>query len=179
MNVYVTLSNLKSDESWKKKIPLIDGFGTEGIGSMIQYHLLLFYLSDFTGIPFTYPGSKNFAHHSYTEYSEDNYLDIYELSKETIKVINGVESSLISPKQKTFQDVINFRNQLDAQFFDLLSKVDRNIPPVTNGELERFEDLHKKWVDIKSDYDKVISSVDRINKLIIEKSVPFISGGGN
>lgn len=111
--------------------------------------------------------------------SEDNYLDIYELSKETIKVINGVESSLISPKQKTFQDVINFRNQLDAQFFDLLSKVDRNIPPVTNGELERFEDLHKKWIDIKSDYDKVISSVDRINKLIIEKSVPFISGGDN
>ena len=50
---------------------------------------------------------------------------------------------------------------------------------MTNGELERFEDLHKKWVDIKSDYDKVISSVDRINKLIIEKSVPFISGGGN
>ena len=111
--------------------------------------------------------------------SEDNYLDIYELSKETIKVINGVESSLISPKQKTFQDVINFRNQLDAQFFDLLSKVDRNVPPVTNGELERFEDLHKKWIDIKSDYDKVISSVDRINKLIIEKSVPFISGGDN
>lgn len=111
--------------------------------------------------------------------SEDNYLDIYELSKETIKVINGVESSLISPKQKTFQDVINFRNQLDAQFFDLLSKVDRNVPPVTNGELERFEDLHKKWMDIKSDYDKVIGSVDRINKLIIEKSVPFISGGDN
>ena len=111
--------------------------------------------------------------------SEDNYSDIYELSKETIKVINGVESSLISPKQKTFQDVINFRNQLDAQFFDLLSKVDRNVPPVTNGELERFEDLHKKWMDIKSDYDKVISSVDRINKLIIEKSVPFISGGDN
>ena len=111
--------------------------------------------------------------------SEDNYSDINELSKETIKVINGVESSLISPKQKTFQDVINFRNQLDAQFFDLLSKVDRNIPPVTNGELERFEDLHKKWMAIKSDYDKVITSVDRINKLLIEKSVPFISGGGN
>ena len=111
--------------------------------------------------------------------SEDNYSDINELSKETIKVINGVESSLISPKQKTFQDVINFRNQLDAQLFDLLSKVDRNIPPVTNGELERFEDLHKKWMAIKSDYDKVITSVDRINKLLIEKSVPFISGGGN
>ena len=110
--------------------------------------------------------------------SEDNYSDIYELSKETIKVINDVESSLISPKQKTFQDVINFRNQLDAQFFDLLSKVDRNVPPVTNGELERFNDLHKKWITIKSDYDKVISSVDKINKLLIEKSVPFISGGG-
>ena len=56
--------------------------------------------------------------------SEDNYLDIYELSKETIKVINGVESSLISPKQKTFQDVINFRNQLINSLFGSAATVE-------------------------------------------------------
>ena len=75
MSVYLTLSNEISDDSWKKSIPLINGLGTEGIGSMIQYHLLTSFLSDFIGVPFTYPGSKNFAHHSYTEYSEEKYFN--------------------------------------------------------------------------------------------------------
>jgi hypothetical protein len=55
MSVCLTLSNKVSDESWKKKVPAIDGFGTEGIGSMMQYHLLLRFLTDFLGVDFTYP----------------------------------------------------------------------------------------------------------------------------
>lgn len=117
MNVYVTLSNLKSDESWKKKIPLIDGFGTEGIGSMIQYHLLLFYLSDFTGIPFTYPGSKNFAHHSYTEYSEDNYFE-------------KIDTFFNFPKVDTeWDEVHDYEGQIDDNFFKLIEsyKSDKKV----------------------------------------------------
>jgi len=74
MSVCLTLSNKSSDDSWKKKIPLIDGFGTEGIGSMLQYHLLLYFFADFIGVGFTYPGSENFAHHAYTEYSKEEYF---------------------------------------------------------------------------------------------------------
>ena len=56
------------------------------------------------------------------------YSDIVNLSKETLDLIDEIEIKLISPKQKTFQDVINFRNQLDAQLMDLLSTVNRNAP---------------------------------------------------
>ena len=61
---------------------------------------------------------------------QTGYEDIKNLSEETISLVDKVESQLISPKQKTFQDVINFRNQLDAQFLDLLNTVNGNIPPL-------------------------------------------------
>ena len=107
-----------------------------------------------------------------TEYSE-----IVTLSKETLDLIDETELKLISPKQKTFQDVINFRNQLDAQLMDLLSTVNRNAPPITNGQLERYEDLHNMWIAIKISYDKVLSNISSINSMLIESSVPYISKG--
>ena len=105
------------------------------------------------------------------------YSDIVNLSKETLDLIDEIEIKLISPKQKTFQDVINFRNQLDAQLMDLLSTVNRNAPPITDGQLERFKDLHSTWIDIKLSYDKVLSNISSINNMLIESSVPFISKG--
>ena len=106
-----------------------------------------------------------------------DYNSIKNLSNETIELIDLTESKLISPKQKTFQDVINFRNQLDAQFLDLLNTVNGNIPPLTTGELQRFDDLHLTWMEIKKSYDKVLENVKSINTMIIENSVPFISKG--
>ena len=106
-----------------------------------------------------------------------DFNSIKNLSNETVELIDLTESKLISPKQKTFQDVINFRNQLDAQFLDLLNTVNGNIPPLTNGELQRFDDLHLTWMEIKKSYDKVLENVKSINNMIIENSVPFISKG--
>ena len=108
---------------------------------------------------------------------QTGYEDIKNLSEETISLVDKVESQLISPRQKTFQDVINFRNQLDAQFLDLLNTVNGNIPPLTEGELERFDDLHLNWLTVKKTYDEVLDNVKSINNLIIENSVPFISKG--
>ena len=106
-----------------------------------------------------------------------DFNSIKNLSNETVELIDLTESKLISPKQKTFQDVINSRNQLDAQFLDLLNTVNGNIPPLTNGELQRFDDLHLTWMEIKKSYDKVLENVKSINTMIIENSVPFISKG--
>ena len=110
--------------------------------------------------------------------SDEDHSDILDLSKETVELIDETELKLISPNQKTFQDVINFRNQLDAQFLDLLSKVDGNVPPVTSGELTRYNDLKSDWKKIKLGYDKVLSNVSEINDMLIRGSVPFISRGG-
>jgi len=98
-----------------------------------------------------------------------------DLSKSTIELINDTESKLISPKQKTFQDVINFRNQLDNQLYDLMMTIDQNFPPLTGGEKIRYNDLHARWVSIKTGVDKVVENVDGINTLLTQKSVPYIS----
>ena len=73
MSVYLTLSNEVSDDSWKTSIPLINGLGTEGIGSVFQYHILMYFFSDFIGIDFTFPGSENLSHYSYTKYSTEEF----------------------------------------------------------------------------------------------------------
>ena len=118
MTVYLTLNNLKSDETWKNHIPLIDGFGREGIGSMIQYHVLLSFLSDYIGIPFTYPGSQNFAHHSYTEYSESDYFQ---------KIDRFFNFPNISVE---WDNIVDFNGNIDQEFFNLIEKyrnVDKNV----------------------------------------------------
>jgi hypothetical protein len=123
MSVCLTLSNKVSDESWKKNIPLIDGFGTEGIGSMMQYHLLLRFLADFLGVDFTYPGSTNFAHHSYSGFSEKEYFELIDvffnfpnITNEWNEVINVEElndnlfSFLESNKDSDKKILINLSN---------------------------------------------------------------------
>lgn len=74
MSVYLTLSNNFLDEGWNGDIPPIDGFGTEGIGSVMQFHVLLRFFSDYYGVFFTYPGSANFSHYSYTNQNQEEYL---------------------------------------------------------------------------------------------------------
>jgi photosystem II stability/assembly factor-like uncharacterized protein len=109
---------------------------------------------------------------------EEAYTSIVDLSKKTMKLIDETESKLISPKQKTFQDVINFRNQLDSQLYDLLNTVNGNIPPLTGGEKIRFVDLHDKWIKIKVGVDVIIDNVSEINNLLTQNSVPYISREG-
>ena len=55
---------------------------------------------------------------------------------------------------------------------DLLSTVNRNAPPITNGQLERYEDLHNMWIDIKISYDKVLSNISSINSMLMRVLSP-------
>lgn len=129
MSVCFTLSNKVSDESWKKKVPPIDGFGTEGIGSMMQYHLLLGFLSDSLGVDFTYPGSTNFAHYSYTDSSAEEYfqsidrffnlpnleqewdevISVSEITKDLLSHIEGSKSD----DKKTLINLLNCHRQIE------------------------------------------------------------------
>ena len=55
------------------------------------------------------------------------------------------EINLIQPNQKTFQDVINFNNKLNAEWMYLKGFVDSEFPKVTQGSKDRFKDLLAKW----------------------------------
>jgi len=81
---------------------------------------------------------------------------LIDSAKSLAKQISTWEENLIQPKQKTFQDVINFQNQLNAQLMHLRGYVDTTNPKVTQGAKERFEDLSTMWKKFSDEHDRLI-----------------------
>ncbi|WP_299530014.1 glycosyl hydrolase [Ulvibacterium sp.] len=73
-----------------------------------------------------------------------------------IKRIDTWEENLIQPKQKTFQDVINFNNKLSAQLMHLKGYVDTAEPRVTEGAQVRLRDLLKEWGIFENERDAIV-----------------------
>ena len=73
-----------------------------------------------------------------------------------MKKITQWEEKLIQPKQKTFQDVINFKNQLNAQLLTLKGYIDVAEPKVTQGAKERYNDLLQLWKGLKQEQRTII-----------------------
>ena len=83
---------------------------------------------------------------------------LLEKGKELTKRINSWEENLIQAKQKTFQDVINFNNKLNAQLIRLKSYIDQPDPKVTQGAKELYKDLMDDWQVYKNERDAIINT---------------------
>ncbi len=88
----------------------------------------------------------------------DTAKPLIEKGKDLIKRINSWEENLIQAKQKTFQDVINFNNKLNAQLIQLSGYIDQADPKVTQGAKERFKDLMDDWQVYKNERDAIINT---------------------
>ena len=66
------------------------------------------------------------------------------------------EEKLIQPKQKTFQDVINFHNQLNADLLHLKGFIDVAEPKVTAGAKERLQDLLAVWNGFRKEQEDIV-----------------------
>lgn len=75
----------------------------------------------------------------------DGASELLEKGEALTKRIVSWEENLIQSKQKTFQDVINFNNKLNAQLINLKGYIDVAEPQVTAGAKERWADLKKDW----------------------------------
>jgi len=92
-----------------------------------------------------------------------------------VEKINQWEENLIQPKQKTFQDVINFPNQLNAELLNLKSRVDTHDPRVTKGASLRLKDLAAEWDVHKKAMREIIDvEVAEFNKMYQEKNLPAL-----
>lgn len=87
-----------------------------------------------------------------------NTTSLIEKGEALTKRINLWEENLIQADQKTFQDVINFNNKLNAQLIQLKSYVDQADPKITNGATQRFHDLMKDWLVYKNERDAIIET---------------------
>jgi photosystem II stability/assembly factor-like uncharacterized protein len=100
---------------------------------------------------------------------------LLEKGKVLTKRINSWEENLIQAKQKTFQDVINFNNKLNAQLIQLKSYIDQADPKVTKGAKDRFNDLMKDWQVYKNEHDAIINTeMSAYNALFKSLNIPAL-----
>ena len=101
--------------------------------------------------------------------------DLLDKGKSLIKRIDTWENNLIQPNQKTFQDVINFNNKLNAQLMHLKGYVDVSEPKVTNGVKERLQDLLSDWSVYQNERDTIINvEMNAYNTLYKKLRLPAI-----
>lgn len=92
-----------------------------------------------------------------------------------IKRISSWEENLIQPNQKTFQDVINFENKLNAQLLNLRGYIDVAEPNVTMGAKERLRDLLAIWGSFKTEHNAIINTeMKAYNTLFQSLEIPAI-----
>jgi len=89
---------------------------------------------------------------------DTQYDALYQKGKTLANQLDVWERHLIQPDQKTFQDVINFNNKLNAEFMHLKGYVDSPDPKVTRGALERYEDLKAVWKAHRETLETLINS---------------------
>lgn len=95
--------------------------------------------------------------------------------KGIIEAITTWEENLIQPNQKTFQDVINFPNQLNSHFMNLKSKIDTHDPRPTAGVKLRLKELLAEWGTHKATLDKIINQdVKGYNDLYHSLKIPVL-----
>ncbi|MCL6274934.1 glycosyl hydrolase [Muricauda sp. 2012CJ35-5] len=91
------------------------------------------------------------------------------------KRINNWEENLIQDKQKTFQDVINFNNKLNAQLIQLMNYIDQADPKVTQGAKERYKDLMEDWKVYADERDAIINTeMKEYNALFRSLNIPAL-----
>jgi hypothetical protein len=114
---------------------------------------------------------------SYAALLKDNEeaKPLLEKGEEILNHIKSWEEELIQPSQKTFQDVINFNNQLNAELMYLKSYVDTSLPQLTAGARERLKDLLAQWAKFAEQRDDLVNGeLDAYNKLYRELDLPAL-----
>ncbi|RLD22022.1 MAG: glycosyl hydrolase [Bacteroidetes bacterium] len=103
-------------------------------------------------------------------------IEINEMGDDIKENINSVESELISPKQKTFQDIINYRNMLDYQLNNLMQTINGNTPPITEGEKTLSKELMDKWKGVEIKLNGILNEdISNFNQLLKDKDVQYIA----
>lgn len=105
----------------------------------------------------------------------ENATSLIEKGKGLIERIDNWEQHLIQPKQKTFQDVINFNNKLNAQLMHLKGYVDTADPVVTEGAKERLRDLLAMWKTFSEDRNEIVDNeMEAYNSLYSQLGIPAL-----
>ncbi len=101
--------------------------------------------------------------------------ELVEQGEALSKAIQEWEENLIQPKTQTFQDVINFPNQLNAELLTLKGRVETHDPQPTAGAEQRLSDLQVEWERHLSGMRQLIGEeLAAFNEAYREQELPII-----
>ncbi|MEL7161476.1 MAG: glycosyl hydrolase, partial [Bacteroidota bacterium] len=101
--------------------------------------------------------------------------ELRETGDQIIEEITDWEEELIQPQQETFQDVINFPNQLNTELLNLKSRVDGAVPGATAGARQRLRDLQGEWNGHRTALDRIINEqVNEYNRRYRDLDLPAL-----
>ena len=106
---------------------------------------------------------------------KEEFESIHEMADSVIEEIDTIEDLLIQPNQKTFQDVINFPNKLEAQILHIYGTIDGIQPPVTDGQKQRAQDIMSEVQVALSQAEELDGKLQELMELIRTEEVPFIA----
>lgn len=100
---------------------------------------------------------------------------LLENGDKLLERINTWEENLIQPKQKTFQDVVNFSSKLNADFMNLKGFIDVAEPKVTEGAKAVFRDLLAQWKTYEDEKNAIVGSgMAAYNEMFKALDIPAI-----
>ena len=101
-----------------------------------------------------------------------------ELIDQADSLLAGIEkweAQLIQKEQKTYQDVINFPNRLNAELMDLHKRVDGADPRVSYGARRRLTDLQEQWRRLREERDSILTNrLEEFNRLYRLQRLPAV-----
>lgn len=101
--------------------------------------------------------------------------ELVEKGEALSQAIVDWEENLIQPQTQTFQDVINFPNQLNAELLTLKGRVETHAPRPTAGARQRLEDLQGEWAQHRSAMRQLIDEdLAAFNQAYREQELPVI-----
>ncbi|WP_420385033.1 VPS10 domain-containing protein [Roseivirga sp.] len=107
--------------------------------------------------------------------SDEDYPQVHEMADSIVTELTKVEDLLIQPNQKTFQDVINFPNKIEAQLLHIYGTIDGIEPPMTDGQKARADDVIADAYNAMDEGRRVQQMLDSLMELIRTEEVPFIA----
>jgi len=101
---------------------------------------------------------------------------LFSKGKKIVATLDSLEKTIVQVKQQTFQDVINFPNQIDGQLMHIQGVIDGSYPPITQGQKTRVGDIMDSWDEKRAFIHHYLSTeLVEYNNLIRERDVPFIA----
>jgi photosystem II stability/assembly factor-like uncharacterized protein len=105
---------------------------------------------------------------------KEEFAEWHKQAAEVVKSVDAAEAELIQTQQKTFQDVINFPNKLDADLLHIYGAINDGEPPVTEGQKLRAKDLLGKYETVKNQVNEAMDGVNGLEKSLVDKKIPFL-----